>query len=192
MYYCQDGQTAPPVGSLGWSLLAVQQGSDAVPSTQLQGVTCLGPQEHSLDTMPVINVGNPNTVWNVFPGDEVRLRHYVQVIGLAPTITFGIDADKAGFGWRLFKGDENAPSATEVDTSKPYTASPRTEHFWLVGAVPTGTTPGATSLTFRVTKGADPSIHSSSTDMLWVGQWVAPPTPVAARYDVYLPLVTRQ
>jgi hypothetical protein len=193
MYYCQDGQNAPPIDSRALNFLAGQKDGNTAPSTQIEGITCLGPQEHILNTNPVINVGNPNTVWNVFPLDEVRLKHYVQVIGLAPTITLSIDSDKAGFGWRVYKGDDKAPNLlNEVDITQPYTALPSTMFFWLIGTVPAGTSPGSYNFTFRVNKGADPNTYGSSADMVWVGAWAPPPPPGGAKYSIYLPLVIKQ
>jgi hypothetical protein len=192
MYFCQDGQDPPPIDIPGSSLLASAAYANSAPAVQMEGITCLGPQEHVL-LQPVIYVGNASTVWNVFPADEVRLKHYVQVIGLAPTIRFLINSDAAGFGWRLYEGSDSAPNISrEVDITKPYTASPGLMFFWPVGTVPTGTVPGSHNFTLRVEKSDDPSKYGSATDMIWVGQWTPPPTPGGAKHYIYLPLITRQ
>jgi hypothetical protein len=192
MYFCQDGQDPPPIGDLALNVLAGHADASAVPSAQMEGITCLGPQEHVL-LPPVIYVGHPNTVWNAFPGDEVRLMHFVQVIGLAPTVTLAINSEVPGFGWRVYTGTDSAPNlVTEVNITQPYTASPGLMFFWMIGTVPTGASPGARNFTFRVEKAADPSKYGSATDMVWIGEWVPPPTPGGAKHTIYLPLVLRQ
>jgi hypothetical protein len=192
LYYCQDGQDAPPIGGLASALLVGQQGVKAVPSTQFEGITCLGPQEHSLATNPAIYVGNPNTVWNVFPQDEVRLMHYVVVTNTL-AIRFSVSSGTAGFGWELYEGTvKTANFAKPVDVTIPYTASFGYSFFWLIGTVPTGTIPGSHNFTLRVEKADDSSVYGSSTDMVWVGQWVPPPTPGGTKHYVHLPLVIRQ
>jgi hypothetical protein len=192
MYFCQDGQDPPPIGDLALDSLTGRNEANAVPSAQMEGITCLGPQEHVL-LQPVIYVGHPNTVWNVFPGDEIRLMHFVQVIGLAPTIRFVINSDAGGFGWRLYEGDVNAPNlGKEVAIPVPYTALSTTMFFWMIGTVPTGASPGSHNFTFRVEKSDEPSKYGSATDMVWIGEWVPPPTPGGAKHTIYLPLVLRQ
>jgi hypothetical protein len=76
LYFCQEGQDPPPFaqaalqtfvqGSKGRKTLAVQTG----------GITCLGPQKHSLVTTST--AGNiqldPAIAWNIQPPKEVKIR----------------------------------------------------------------------------------------------------------------------
>jgi hypothetical protein len=191
MYYCQDGQTAPPFGITALSLIANQVEKRSTDGIQEEGITCLGPYEQNINTNPVIYVGHPNTVWGKLPLDEIQLQHYVQVIGLAPTINFIINSNITGFDWKLYEGDESAPDLSkEVDITQPYTASPNIMFFWMIGTVPTGTRPGPYTVSLRVENSANPDEFGSSTDLIWVGQWVAPPPPGTNSY-FYLPLIKR-
>jgi hypothetical protein len=190
LYYCQDGQTPPPFGETALSLIANQNEKGSVYSIQVEGITCLGPYEQNINTNPVIYVGHPNTIWNTLPLDEIRLQHYVQVIGLAPTIKFIINSDIAGLDWKLYEGDENAPDLSkEVDITQPYTVSPNIMFFWMIGTVPAGTNSGPYNVSLRVENSVKPGEYGASSDLVWVGQWVAPPPPGENHYYSYLPLI---
>jgi hypothetical protein len=192
LYYCQDGQNPPPIGLTALSLLANQKVDVHAPGIQLEGVTCLGPYAQNINTNPVIYVGHPNTVWNKLPLDEIRLQHYVQVIGLAPTINFIISSNISGLGWKLYEGDENAPNLSkEVDITKPYTALPTMMFFWMIGTVPGGTRPGSYTVSLRVENNTKPAEYGASTDLIWVGQWVEPPLPGSNPNFFYLSIIKR-
>jgi hypothetical protein len=192
LYYCQEGQNPPPMGGTIPSPLMSLKKEVNAPGVQVEGITCLGPYEQNINTAPVIAVGHPNTLWNKYPLDEIRLKHYVQVIGLAPTIKFIISSDLAGFGWKLYEGDDNAPNLSkEVDMTQAYTALPTMMFFWMIGTVPAGTSPGPHTFSLRVEKSDDSSKYGLSTDLVWVGSWVAPPPPGGKIFGIYVPLVRK-
>jgi hypothetical protein len=192
LFYCQDGQSAPPIGVAALSQLAIQNAAGSASGIQLEGVTCLGPYDQNINTNPVIYVGHPNTVWNKLPLDEIRLQHYVQVIGYSPTIKFIINSDLVGTGWKLYEGSDSAPNLSkEVDITKPYTASSSMMFFWMIGTVPAGTSPGSYTVSLRVENSTASSDYGASTDLVWVGQWVQPPPAGTGFHFTYLPMVKR-
>lgn len=190
LYYCQEGQDAPPVGNAVMRLLAGDKGKRA----QADGVTCLGPYNQNLNTNPTLVVSHPHTVWDAYTGDEIRLMHTVQQLGTVPAVKFSITSDVDGFGWKLYPGTDTAPNlSAEIDMSQPYTLPTSFEAFWMIGTVPAGVSAGSHTVNFRAEKSDDSGISGVSTDLIWTGDWVAPPPgpTVGNLSGKFLPLIKK-
>ena len=50
-------------------------------TVQADGITCIGPQPHSLATTFTIKFGNPAIAWGIKPPKEVKIFHELYVNG---------------------------------------------------------------------------------------------------------------
>jgi hypothetical protein len=192
LYFCQEGQDPPPFaqaalqtfvqGTKGRKTLAVQTG----------GITCLGPQNHSLVTTST--AGNiqldPAIAWNIQPPKEVRIRigmqsNYSVFIGL----NFSINSQIGNMTWTLYQGTYKEPTLSKPISSPYYTKGP--EPIWLVGTVPAGTAPGPYNVTVSAVKADDPAVTGSATNIIWVGDWVPPPTALTGN-ALFVPSLQKQ
>ncbi len=190
LYFCQEGQNPPPIGQMvqkvrGRKSLAATSGA-----IQADGITCIGPQPHSLATTFTIKFGNPAIAWGIKPPKEVKIFHELYASSYPISLNFSIDSQISGANWKLYWGDETAP-----DTSSPIGPSatiPNWLNFiWLVGTVPEGTPAGSYNVVVSAEKVGDPAVKSSVTDLIWADIWVAPPLPGGMTYN-YLPLILQK
>ncbi|HSJ57365.1 MAG TPA: hypothetical protein VLC95_09305, partial [Anaerolineae bacterium] len=92
-------------------------------------------------------------------------------------------------GWGFYEG---SASALDLDApiSQPFSVS-GLAYFWLVSAaVPTTTADGPYSIVLSATAVMTPADARWASDLIWVGDWVAPPLPTT-RYRTYLPIVAK-
>jgi len=175
-YFCYAGQNPP----LATSRAAFYQA---------EGITCLGPEIADLDdTSSWVMSGASTQI--VTPTQVISLPHYFYVPSSLGTMAFSLSVTSTlDTGWGYYHGDWNGPDL-ESPLTQPFLASNLT-YFWLVSApIPTTTTPGPYSVVLSATAAMAPSDVRWASDLLWVGNWVAPPLP-ETWYRVYVPLVTK-
>ena len=110
-------------------------------------------------------------------------------------MTFTLDyTSTLGVAWQAYGGDWESPDlADPIDG--PVLVTPGEYHrLWLIsGPAPEGTDAGPYALTVTATSVLSPADSRWATDIVWVGDWVAPPLPPEAgqSYQTYLPLILR-
>ncbi len=193
LYLCQEGQDPPPFAQVALQTLGQGSKGRKTLAVQTGGITCLGPQNQSLVpflTPNTVDLGNPAIAWNIQPPKEVRIRHIAQVnsVGLM-SLNFSINSQINSMNWTLYEGDDKAPNF-----SRPIPSPYLTKGFvfiWLVGTVPAGTASGPYNVKVTATKADEPTVNGSATDIIWVGDWVPPPTALTGNL-LYLPLLQKQ
>jgi len=190
LYFCQEGQNPPPIGQVIQKTLARKSLAAGTGTVQADGITCIGPQPHSLATTFTIKFGNPAIAWGFKPPKEVRIFHELYVNGGAISLNFSIDSQINGANWKLFQGTETAPDFNQAIVS-PASIPGGVNFLWLVGDVPDGTPSGSYNVVVSAEKVGDSAVKSSVTDLIWVDIWVAPPLPGGMTYN-YLPLILQK
>jgi hypothetical protein len=190
LYYCYEGQDQP-MGSALTSMLLKGAGID---SLQIEGITCIGPHPHPLnDSQSWIMEGSSTDV--VSPGESLAFHHFLildsgEAVDINLTYSSTLDIE-----WKYYQDDGSyAP-----DLTKPITLPINLTgfaDFWIVcDPVPVNAPAGPHSLTITATDNDSGSMVTSN--LIWVGDWVAPPTPKPIepppvdKYYLYLPLVLR-
>ncbi len=183
-YYCYEGNESPLLNRIAGQVLA---GANAA-SIQAEGITCLGPQDQSLDPEATLHIGNPGVAWNVIPPEQVSFMHYLERTPNAP-VNLGITTTLTGSTWSLYLGDDKAPDLAHPITN-PWNSPYAFDFFWVVGSVPQGAAPGSYNVTVSAEEAAQPSISTYINDMLWVGEWT-PPSGGETTHTVFLPLLLK-
>ena len=193
IYFCQEGQNPPPFAPAAFQ--AAGQGSKVKKTLAVQaaGITCLGPQNHSLLTSSTIQLDSPAIAWNIQPSKVVNMRNEVLIFGPRPiNLRFTINSQLTGVSWALYEGNQTqtAPDTFKPITS-PFTINSFLTQFWMVGTIPQGTASGSYNIILTAEKDGDPTITSSLTNIIWVGDWVPPPTALTGNL-LFLPLLQKQ
>jgi len=180
IYYCYEGQNAPFfLGSPGAH-------ADAT-SYQGWGITCLGPHYLTLrdgpDDWELAGMGG---AW-ITPTQVISFPHTLYNWTLTPPrpLTFTLEASSTlAAGWSFYADPQG-----QTPLAGPIRVDDVLE-FWVFGQAPAGAAPGAYEL-FVIARTADITPASQqATDLLWVGDWVAPPLP-PWWHKLYLPLVLK-
>lgn len=182
-YYCYEGETLPP-----------ELAPASIQSIQREGVTCLGPVQHLLNADPLPWTLHADTAAWISPTHVLSLPHTVELSSgqYGPlTLTLHYTADLAA-DWGVY-----ADSGGRPDLSQPITTSLVLERspyggggwqdLWFVAEAPTDTAWGPYTLHITTTATLTPALYVGNTDMIWVGEWVAP-----RPYRLYLPLILAQ
>lgn len=190
IYFCQEGQNPPPTGQTVQKVSGGQPLLGASGAVQADGITCIGPQPHSLATNFTFKFGNPAIAWGIKPPKEVKIFHELYVNGGPLSLNFIIDSPINGAVWKLFKGTETAPDFNQQIVS-PTTIPFGVNFLWLVGTIPDGTSAGSYNVIVSAEKAGDPTVKTSVTDLLWVDVWVPPPLPGGLQY-LHLPVILQK
>jgi len=96
--------------------------------------------------------------------------------------------------WEIVTGTIDRPHEPPAAITGPFTLPPGSEqldryYFWMLSQVPEDTAAGAYSLAITATDVMSPDLSVQTSDLLWVGEWVAPSQKGDNR--VYLPIVVR-
>jgi hypothetical protein len=182
-YYCYEGNDSPPVGGLAARIMA---GANSA-SIQADGITCIGPQDQSLNPSLSMHIGNPGVAWNIKPPKSVSFMHYLSENTLTP-VNLSANSDLSGSTWTFYRGDDSAPDLNNPITN-PWTPSSTFDFFWLVGDIPTGASAGSYNVTVAAAKASDPSTSTHIDDLLWVGEWVSPGE--ENNYKIFLPVLIK-
>jgi len=172
LYYCYEGQAPPNADTASY---------------QGWGITCLGPHYMTLQD----GLGNWELTGQGFgwltPTQTISFSHTLyNWTPYPPTpLTFTLAASSTlPAGWAFYADPQG---------QTPLTGPIRVDdvlEFWAFGQTPAGAAPGAYEL-FITARTADTTPASQqATDLLWVGDWVAPPLPPWWR-KLYLPLVLK-
>lgn len=164
-YYCYEGQELPAAASLLTRLDSV--------TYQGEGITCIGPDITDLDDTSSWTLGGAG-VQVITPTQVISMPHFIYLQeGGSMTLTMDISST-LGVTWGLYQGSSNAPNlAAPIDL--PWTVT-GFEYFWLVSsAVPATTTHGNYSVFVSASEASTPTNARYNSDMLWVGDWIAPP-----------------
>jgi hypothetical protein len=196
IYYCYEGQV-PPAALAGVSRLL---GAGVAATTyQGWGITCLGPHPlrlHGDPPMPGFEIGSTHTGW-ITPTQPITLSHYVLNLSNAPvtlTLSYSSSLD---LPWGIYSGTWQAPTLPLVPITEPLRLKAPTggmrdvRTFWLIGSAPAGTPAGAETLIITARDVTSPARSVWTSDLVWVGDWVAPPTPIHWR-ALHLPLLLRR
>jgi hypothetical protein len=170
IYFCYEGQE-PPLASLTFSLAG-----NAAPAAE--GITCFGPQDVPIE-------GGPN--WNVMgagsraamPPASVRFLHAVSNhTGVERDFNVSYQSDLA-VTWRMYGGTSTAPDLGQALTSTVRLTDNQYKFIWLISdPLPAETRPGSYSLRFIAALASAPTASRWASDIIWVGDWVPPPSPL--------------
>lgn len=176
IYYCYKGQTPPG-----------QLAGGSVNSYQGWGITCLGPDFLTLRDGP--------DNWEL-TGEGTRWLTATQTISFAhtlynwmfypiPPLTFTLETSSTlDAGWAFYAdpaGQTPLANLVRVDNYL---------EFWVFGQGPVGVADGPYELFVTARTEDAPPASQTAADLLWLGDWVAPP-PAAFEHRVYLPLVVK-
>jgi len=179
LYYCYEGQTPPSFSALARPL--------AVPAYQGEGITCIGPQITTLvdeSAAPPLQMQgggyHPVTPPATVSSHRILLTAGQVNVNLVYSSTLAV-------AWNMY--EDNGSGGP--DLSKPITPPILVNSFqeiWLVADIPNGATAGLQTLNVTASLVDDPTTTVTTSDILWIGDWVAPPT---SQQFVYLPLVIK-
>lgn len=194
LYYCYEGDEA----SFSSALAARAQGAGlGATSYQGWGITCMGPHPLRLrgggTPDPAFVLYGMHTA-DISPTQTISFSHVIRNLGSDPVAVTLDYTSSLGVPWGIYSGTEDGPDLPLVPITGSFTLSPElewpanTRHFWMIAEVPTGTQ-GAETLLITATDVTSPALSTWTSDLLWVGDWVAPPPPWG--YRIYLPVVLR-
>ncbi len=186
-YYCYEGQSPPA------ALLSALDAGTA--SYQGWGITCLGPQPVYLEShVRPLELHSAYTSW-VTPTQTISFSHSIWNWSSAPLTVSLAYSSALGLPWGFYSGTTSAPDLPLVPITGPVLVQPfgwyPPRYFWAIATVPADTPDGAETLIITATDVNSPTNSAWTPDLLWVGDWVAPPLP-PPWYRLYLPLVLRQ
>ncbi len=188
LYYCYEGQTPPP------ALWGAPGATADAASYQGWGITCLGPHFLRLEAMPPLELDGMHTAW-ITPTQTISLHHRVWNWSWAPLTVTLAHSSALGLPWGIYSGTADAPAVPLTPITGPFQLGAyypnQIRHFWLIATVPAGTPVGAETLVITATDVTSPTRSARTSDLLWIGDWVAPPPPPWQRHRLYLPLVLR-
>lgn len=185
LYACYKGQT-PPFSAVSTSFQA------GLASFQDSGVTCLGPQPIFLEDVPRIELAGTHTAW-ITPTQTITFYHYIRNwTGVKRTVTV-THTSTPTLPWQLYTAFESDPTTLVpiTDTIELPASFWKIRPLWAKVTVPENAPAGAATLIITATDVTSPTLSTWTSDLVWVGEWVAPPPPPWQRYKVYLPLVIR-
>jgi len=181
MYYCYEGQQSSFLPAASGAALATGLAHSAY-----QGITCLGPHYLRLGASRWDLAEASAAV--VTPTMPISLHHYIFNSG-SGTVTAALECTSTlGIGWSLYSGDQDSPNLS-TPISGPIEIGHAGLHFWLISApVPEIGLAGPHTVYVTATDVNAPQETRHTTDLLWIGEWGAPPT---VDFRVYLPRVLR-
>ena len=195
-YYCYEGQESPFASALLSNLLA---GGAGVTSHQGWGITCLGPQPFRLldgsvpALSPPFELHGSNTAV-VTTTRTISFHHPLWNLGTEP-VTVSLDHTSAlSIPWTIYVGNDDEPQSPLTGPLVLTETPPVYYSIWMVAQVSTETLSGTETVLITATDVLSDAHSSWTSDLLWVGDWVAPPplpSPPGSRYQVYLPLILR-
>ncbi len=177
-YACYKGQTPPLLAGLA--------------SLQDWGITCLGPQPISLEEVPRIELAGTHTAW-ITPTQTITFYHPIRNwTGITRTVSITYTSTPT-LPWQLYTAFESDPNTLVPLTSTIELPSSfwKIRPLWAKVTVPENAPAGAATLIITATDVTSPTLSTWTSDLVWVGKWVAPPLPPWERFKVYLPLVRR-
>jgi hypothetical protein len=191
LYYCYEGEESPFATTLASWLL---DGDLSVTSYQGWGITCLGPHPFRLldwalpDPSPPFELHGSNFA-RIQPSQAVSLSHRLRNLGVDP-VTVNLEyASEAGLTWEIYSGTEDGP---DMPLTGPLMLPDPERYIWLVTTVPGGAASGPETVVVTATDTTAPAQSSWTSNLLWIGDWVAPPPqPWTPRYEIYLPVIIR-
>lgn len=192
-YYCYEGEEQPSIfGTLASAarvLAGMFAGDASVTSYQGWGITCLGPQPLPLETSPTWMLGGSSATWATATL-PITLHHYIGNLTGNP-MTFTLDhTSTLGIEWNIY-GDTGGEPDLGDPITQPITVVGFLD-FWMISEqVPTNMADSPHTLIITATSVVSPADSAWTSDLIWVGDWVAPPPPPGYDYRVYLPLVLR-
>jgi len=178
LYACYKGQTPPLLTRLA--------------SYQDWGITCLGPQPISLEEVPRIELAETHSAW-ITPTQTITFYHTIRNwTGITRTVTI-THTSTPTLPWQFYTAFESDPNTLVPLTSTIELPSKfwKIRPLWAKVTVPENTPAGAATLIITATDVTSPTLSTWTSDLAWVGEWVAPPLPPWEKYKVYLPLVRR-
>jgi len=180
IYYCYEGQASPiPLGVLGARASAT--------SYQGWGITCLGPDSLTLRDGPGDwELAGEGIGW-VTATQTISFAHtlYNWTLYPHPPLTFTLEATSTlPAGWAFY-----ADPAGQTPLVGPVRVDDYLE-FWVFGQAPADAADGPYELFVTARTGDALPADQQATDLMWVGDWVAPP-PSPFLHRVYLPLVQK-
>ncbi|MBU0492142.1 MAG: hypothetical protein KKA73_23125 [Chloroflexi bacterium] len=177
LYYCYEGQ-APP-GQL--------VSADAT-SYQGWNITCLGPHYLTLRDGPDNwELAGQVGAW-ITPTQVISFPHTIYNWTFTPPmpLTFTMEAScTLDAGWAFY-----ADKQGQTPLAGPIRVDDYLD-FWVFGQTPADAAPGAYELFITARTDDTAPAWQQTTDLMWVGNWVAPPLP-SWWHRLCLPLVLRQ
>ncbi len=191
LYYCYEGQEPPFL----LAQMAAHADLSALQSYQGWGITCLGPQPlplfdptppfllrpmHQAFISPSVTISLPHILWNT------------TYTPLTLALTYTSDA---GLPWGLYEGDYDNPTYPRVAITQPLTlgttAETRGRGLWAIVDVPPDAASGPSTLVITATDVSSPALFLWTSDLIWVGEWLPPPSVPEGKRKVYLPIVAK-
>ena len=179
LYYCYEGQEAPLMTSF---LSRSLGGAASLTSYQGWGITCLGPQPLKLQepTVAPISLILSATGWVTYT-QAISLWHRVSNNTMSPLTVTLAHTSSLGLTWGIYSGTKQRPDIPLVPITGPIQLAPvmsypqNQRNFWLIANVPAGAEAGADTVYITATAALSPTFSTWVTDLVWVGDWVAPP-----------------
>ncbi|MBM3134277.1 MAG: hypothetical protein FJZ89_03115 [Chloroflexi bacterium] len=175
LYYCYEGQDPPSPFFTDLYRALDRHITPYQGSYQGLGITCLGPHPlHLLDwAIPLWELGEASLAM-ITPTQVISFPHYLgnwtdqpMTVTLAYTVPLPV-------AWGLY---EDAGGTTPITPPIPLPMY-RGKEFWLISEpVPTTTVDGPYTLIITATDVTSPTNSRWTSDLIWVGDWVAPPLP---------------
>jgi hypothetical protein len=185
-YYCYEGQTPPP--------LLPRAAADST-AYQGWGITCVGPHPLYLESyVRPLELYGVHRAW-ITPTQTISFSHSIVNWTLTPLTVVLTHSSTLGLPWGFYSGTVDAPDVPLVPITGPFQVKPfgpnPPYNFWAITTVPADVPAGAETLVITATDVISPTRVAWTSDLAWVGDWVAPPGP-PLWYRLYLPLVLRQ
>jgi hypothetical protein len=170
IYFCYEGQDSPLAMA---TPTPVQAGSA---EASADGITCFGPQAVSIGTGPNWNVMVASSLI-AMPPESLRLHHAVSNrTGVERDFNLAYESDLA-VNWRMYGGTSTSPNMGEPLGNTVRLADKQVKFIWLISdPLATDTRSGSYSLRFAAALASAPTESRWASDIIWVGEWVAPPT----------------
>jgi hypothetical protein len=133
-------------------------------------------------------------VAHISPTQGITLSHWLANWGDAPVTVNLTYTSALNTPWQIVSGSKAGPELPLVPITGPIPLTPFSDpgdirYIWLLAQTPPDTESTAYNLVLTATDVTSPALFVGTTDLLWVGEWVAPP--LGGEYRIYLPLVLR-
>lgn len=178
-YVCYEGQELPSfvpsvAGPLALKALGLNNYQD-------NEITCVGPLITRLNDTGWTLGGTGGGHYE--PGDRIELHHYLEAGWKQATVEI---SSTLHIELGLYEGSWNTPNLGRPINGP---VSFGFKDIWVVSEpLPQDIEDGAYVITLRATSTSDPSDQRVTSDVVYVGEWVAPPT---GPLPVYLPMLVK-
>jgi hypothetical protein len=190
LYYCYEGQELPNLDPLPAALTLPLARAAGLETYQGQGITCLGPHDLYLSDQVEWELGGGGGAW-FSPTVPISFSHYIVRIAGSGAMTCTLDISSTlDAGWALYEGDGAGPAEPPVEIPQPLRVENGWLEFWVIGQPASPPEPGPYSLTLSGTCQGVAGAATTS-DLFWIGGWIAPPPPDGGKFALYLPLLLR-